>query len=85
MEKTFVKVRSVKDIVITPETGYKINSITINNVEQDLPNDVNSAYTLPKFTNMTEDKHIVVTYSLKDNKITLNKVDKDTGEKIELD
>ena len=54
---------SVKDIVITPETGYKINSITINNVEQDLPNDVNSAYTLPKFTNMTEDKHIVVSFT----------------------
>ena len=31
---------------------------------------------------MTEDKHIVVTYSLKDNKITINKIDGNSGEKI---
>ena len=37
---------------------------------------------MPQFENMTEDKHIVVTYSLKDNKIILNKVDKDTREKL---
>ena len=31
---------------------------------------------------MTDDKHIVVKYSLKDNKITINKVDKNTKEKL---
>ena len=31
---------------------------------------------------MTEDKHIVVTYALKDNKITINKVDKNTRAKL---
>ena len=37
---------------------------------------------MPKFTNVTENKHIIVTYSLKNNKITINKVDKDTKEKL---
>ena len=37
---------------------------------------------MPEFTNVTENKKIVVTYSLKDNKITINKVDSKTKEKL---
>ena len=37
---------------------------------------------MPIFTDMTEDKHIVVRYVLKDNKITINKVDSETKEKL---
>ena len=38
---------------------------------------------MPQFENVTENKHIVVTYSLKDNKITINKVDNVTREKLQ--
>ena len=61
---------SVKDLVITPEAGYKIKSITINDVEQELPNDVYNEYSMPKFEEMTEDKHIVVEFELVEHIIT---------------
>ena len=61
---------SVKDIVITPEDGYKIKSITINDEPQELPNDVYNEYSMPKFEEMTEDKHIVVEFELVEHKIT---------------
>ena len=53
---------SVKDIIITPNEGYQIKNITINGVEQNLPEDKKSPYVLDKFTNMTEDKHIIVSF-----------------------
>ena len=37
---------------------------------------------LDSFNCTTEDKKVVVTYSLKDNKITINKVDSKTKEKL---
>ena len=38
---------------------------------------------MPQFTNMTEDKHVVVTYANIDNKITINKVDSKTNEPLQ--
>ena len=70
---------SIKDIVMIPNDGYQIVSITINGEEQKLPEDKTAPYTLDKFINMTEDKHIVVKFeSLKQN-ITVNKVWKDNS------
>lgn len=70
---------SIKDIVMTPNDGYQIVSITINGEEQQLPEDKTAPYTLDKFINMTEDKHIVVKFeSLKQN-ITVNKVWEDNS------
>ena len=64
------KGNSVKDVVITPEPGYKIKNITINDEPQDLPEDAFSEYTLDKFEEMTEDKHIVVEFELVEHVIT---------------
>ena len=73
---------STKEIRMVPEEGYEIIGITVNGEEYKYTANADASYTMPAFTNMTEDKHVVVTYSLKDNKITINKVDKDTKEKL---
>ena len=61
---------SVKDIIITPEEGYEIAKITINDVEQELPENVKEEYTLDKFIEVTEDKHVVVEFKKIEYKIT---------------
>ena len=53
---------STKDITITPNSGYQIKSITINGKTQQLPTNVKNPYTLNKFTNMYEDKKVVVKF-----------------------
>ena len=73
---------STNEIKMIPDENYEIIGITVNGEDyQFIPNE-DGSYTMPAFTNMTEDKHIVVTYSLKDNKIIINKVDKNTKEKL---
>ena len=70
---------SVKDIVVTPNSGYEIESITINGEEQQLPEDKLSEYTLDKFINMTEDKHIVVKFKIQEGSIEVYKVWEDNN------
>ena len=73
---------STKEIKMIPDENYEIIGITVNGEEYKFNKNADGSYTMPQFTNMTEDKHIVVTYSLKDNKITINKVDKKTKTKL---
>ena len=73
---------SKNEIKMIPEENYEIIGITVNGKDYNFTANEDGSYIMPTFTNVTEDKHIVVTYSLKDNKITINKVDKDTKEKL---
>ena len=54
---------STKDIIATPEPGYKILKITVNGEEINFVPEENGSVILDKFTNMTSDKHIVVQFS----------------------
>ena len=74
---------SIKEIKMIPDENYEIIEITVNGENCEYTSNSDGSYTMPAFTNVTEDKHVVVTYSLKDNKIIINKVDKDTKEKLE--
>ena len=67
---------------MVPDENYEIIGITVNGKEYSYTKAIDGSYTMPAFTNMTENKHIVVTYALKDNKITINKVDKTSKEKL---
>lgn len=67
---------------MTPDENYEIIEITVNGEEYQFTANEDGTYTMPQFENMTEDKHIVVTYSLKENKIIINKVDSETKEPI---
>ena len=73
---------STKEIKMIPNTNYEIIKITVNGKEYPFTVNEDGTYTMPVFTNMTEDKKVVVTYSLKDNKIIINKVDCKTKEKL---
>ena len=72
---------SVKDIICTPEYGYKIESITVNGESIEFRPDEEDNYTLDKFINMTEDKHIIVKYVKKDTSVTVKHV---TEEGVDL-
>ena len=74
---------SVNEIKMTPDEGYEIIGITVNGEEWPFVENEDGTYTIPQFENVTEDKHIVVTYSKKDNKIVLNKIDSETKESLE--
>ena len=74
---------STKEIVMTPDEGYEIIGITVNGEEWQFGENADGTYIMPQFTNVTEDKHIVVTYSKRDNKIVINKVDAETRKPIQ--
>ena len=54
---------STKNIEITPNSGYKVKSIKVNNVDIEYTeNRTTKAVNLDKFTNVTENKHIEVEF-----------------------
>ena len=57
---------STQEIQIIPDSGYKIVEITVNGEEYTFEANTDGSYTMPLYTNMTEDKHIVVTFGSED-------------------
>ena len=53
---------SVEDIIITPETGYQIKTIEINEQNYEFVPEEDGTVTLSKFENVTQNKNIVVTF-----------------------
>ena len=73
---------STKEIVMTPDNGYEIIGITVNGKEYPFKANTDGTYTMPAFTNVTENKHIEVTYALTSNKFTISKIDSKTKEPL---
>ena len=73
---------SKKDIKITPNTGFKIVRVTINNEEIPLKLNSDGSMDLPKFENVTEDKVIEAQFSNTISYVRVNHYKKDTNEKI---
>ena len=73
---------TTKDIEMIPDENYEIIGITINDQDYPIEQTKQKSFTLPRLENLTEDKHIVVKYALSSNKITINKVDKNTNERL---
>ena len=67
---------------MVPDQGYEIVRIRINDEDIEITVNQDGTYQLPQFENVTEDKHVVVTYALKTNKIIINKIDSETRENI---
>ena len=74
---------STKEIKITPDTGYEIISITVNGAEYPLPENTESEYTFPIFTNVKENIHIEVTFAQSTQKISILKRDGNTKTPLE--
>ncbi len=73
---------SEKEIKIVPNEEYEISKITINGEEIAFVKEADGTYTMPVFTNMIEDKHVVVTFVKTSNKLTIIKQDEETNERI---
>ena len=73
---------SKKDIKITPDTGFKIVRVMINNEEIPLNLNPDGSMDLPKFKNVTEDKVIEAQFSNTISYVRVNHYKKDTNEKI---
>ena len=73
---------SINEIVMTPDNGYEIIGITVNGKEYPFKANTDGTYTMPAFTNVTENKHIEVTYALTSNKFTISKIDSKTKEPL---
>ena len=54
---------NIKEIKITPEEGYKILKITVNDNEIEFVPEEDGSYIIPTFENIQENKHIVVEFS----------------------
>ena len=74
---------STKEIKMVPDENYEIIKITINGEQQLFTKNADGSYTLPQINDIQEDKHIVVTYSLKTQKLTINKTDSTGNKKVE--
>ncbi len=76
---------STKEIVITPEEGYKILKITVNGEEIDFVPEEDGSVILDKFVNMTSDKHVVVQFSNTVSTVIVHHYKDGTEEKLAED
>jgi len=77
---------SIKDIIFTPDSGYKLISVKINKAEyvfgeSDLASDGSLTIEAGYFTNVTEDKYIEATFK-KEVSMTVKYKDEETNEEI---
>lgn len=74
---------NTKQIKMIPEEGYEILNITVNGEDYAFEKTEDGSFTMPAFTNVMEDKQVVVTYTLTDYKLTLHKIDQKTKQPLE--
>ena len=80
--------RSTQPITMEPNAGYSISKITINGEEIEFNREENGTYTLPQFENVTDNKHIVVTYVLnsqKEPEVIVHHYKKGTKDRVAID
>ncbi|MCR5788011.1 MAG: MucBP domain-containing protein [Bacilli bacterium] len=63
---------TVNEVKVTPNAGYYISSITINDNKIDFSVDENGVAILDPIENVTENKHIYVTFKLGDSKVIVH-------------
>ena len=76
---------STKEIVITPDAGYKVLKITVNGEEINFVPEEYGSVILDKFTNMTSDKHVVVQFSNTVSTVIIHHYKDGTTEKLAED
>ena len=76
---------SVKDIIITPNEGYRVDKITVNGKDIEFVEEQNHTVILNKFTNMQENKEIVVTFKDVKTSVLVHHYKENTTEKLSRD
>ncbi len=74
---------NTKEIRMIPDENYELIKITVNGQNYSFEKATDGSYIMPAFKDITEDKNIVVTYALRDSKVTINKVDSVTNAPLE--
>ena len=75
---------NTKEIKIIPEENYIISNITINGKNIEFTPEADGTFTIPGFEGIKEDKHIIVSFVSTDTpKFDVQKIDKNTNEKLE--
>ena len=76
---------SVEDIIITPNEGYRVDKITVNGKDIEFVEEQNHTVILNKFTNMQENKEIVVTFKDVKTSVLVHHYKENTTEKLSRD
>ena len=76
---------SKKDIIATPDKGYRVLKITVNGEEIEFTPEEDGSVILNKFINMTSDKHVVVQFSNSVSTIIVHHYKDGTEEKLAED
>ena len=76
---------STKDIIATPEPGYKVLEITVNGEKIEFIAEEDGSVILNKFVNMTSDKHVVVKFSNTVSTVIVHHYKDGTTEKLAKD
>ena len=73
-----------KEILIVPDENYNISKITINDETINFVTNSDGTYKIPSnyFTNVQENKKVIVTFAAEDQILTINKVDSKDNTKV---
>ena len=76
---------SKKDIIITPNAGYRVATITVNGEKITFTEEANHTVILNKFINMQEDKEVIVTFKDVRTSVLVHHYKENTTEKLSED
>ena len=82
LEELEINSNSNKEIKITPDAGFKITKVLVNEEEINLNINPDGSMDLPKFENITEDKFIRAEFGNNVGYVKVNYYKKDTNEKL---
>ena len=76
---------SKKDIIVTPNAGYRVDTITVNGEKITFTEESNHTVILNKFINMQEDKEVIVTFKDVRTSVLVHHYKEGTSEKLSED
>ena len=76
---------SKKDIIVSPNVGYRVNTITVNGEPISFEEETNHTVILDKFINMQEDKEVIVTFKDVRTSVLVHHYKEGTSEKLSED
>ena len=76
---------SKKDIIVTPNAGYRVDTITVNGEKITFSEEANHTVILNKFINMQEDKEVIVTFKDVRTSVLVHHYKEGTSEKLSED
>ena len=76
---------SEKDIIVSPNMGYRVNTITVNGQPIEFTEEENHIVILNKFINMQENKEVVVTFKKIETSVLVHHYKENTTEQLSKD